>query len=226
MPRPRNQQICLEATPYYHCVSRCVRKAYLCGFDLITKASYEHRRGWLEEELLKQADVFAIDIAAYAIMSNHYHVVLHINKAKADAWELNEVIERWHSIYKGNALSQRYATGQFLLEVELNTLKEKAEKWRKRLMKISWFMGRLNEKISRQANHEENCTGHFWEGRLKSQALLDEKALIACLAYVDLNPVRAKMAKTPEQSAHTSIKIRAEKTKNANAINHPNVVAH
>jgi hypothetical protein len=94
MPKPRNQQICLDATPYYHCVSRCVRKAYLCGFDLITKTSYEHRRAWLEEELLKQADVFAIDIAAYAIMSNHYHVVLHINKAKADSWDLDEVIER------------------------------------------------------------------------------------------------------------------------------------
>jgi hypothetical protein len=222
MPKPRNQQICLEATPFYHCVSRCVRKAYLCGFDQITKTSYEHRRAWLEEELLKQADVFAIDIAAYAIMSNHYHVVLHINKAKADAWDLDEVIERWHTLYKGNALSQRYRAGENLLEVELEVLNERAQKWRKRLMKISWFMGRLNEKISRQANYEEGCTGHFWEGRFKSQALLDEKALVACLAYVDLNPVRAKMAKTPEQSAHTSIKIRAEKAKKSHAINQPN----
>jgi REP element-mobilizing transposase RayT len=222
MPKPRNQQICLEATPFYHCVSRCVRKAYLCGFDLITKTSYEHRRAWLEEELLKQADVFAIDIAAYAIMSNHYHVVLHINKAKADAWDLDEVIDRWHTLYKGNALSQRYRAGENLLEVELEVLKERAQKWRKRLMKISWFMGRLNEKISRQANNEEGCTGHFWEGRFKSQALLDEKSLVACLAYVDLNPVRAKMTKTPEQSAHTSIKIRAEEAKKSHAINHPN----
>jgi len=222
MPKPRKQQICLEATPFYHCVSRCVRKAYLCGFDLTTKTSYEHRRAWLEEELLKQAEVFAIDIAAYAIMSNHYHVVLHINKAKADAWRLDAVIERWHTIYKGCALSQRYSAGETLLDVELETLNGIAEKWRRRLMKISWFMGRLNEKISRQANHEDNCTGHFWEGRFKSQALLDEKALIACLAYVDLNPVRAKMAKTPEQSAHTSIKKRAEKAKRSNTINHPN----
>jgi REP element-mobilizing transposase RayT len=222
MPKPRNQQICLEATPYYHCVSRCVRKAYLCGFDLPTKTNYEHRRAWLEEELLRQAAVFAIDVAAYAIMSNHYHVVLHINKAKADAWALDEVIERWHTLYKGNALSQRYHAGETLLEVEFDVLKERAEKWRKRLIKISWFMGRLNEKISRQANYEEGCTGHFWEGRFKSQALLDEKALAACLAYVDLNPVRAKMAKTPEQSAHTSIKKRAEKAKTAQVINHPN----
>lgn len=80
MPKPRKEQVSLEATPYYHCVSRCVRKAFLCGFDLQSDISYEHRRAWLENELLNQAQVFAIDIAAYAIMSNHYHVVLHISK--------------------------------------------------------------------------------------------------------------------------------------------------
>ena len=41
-----------------------------------------------------QAQVFAIDIAAYAVMSNHYHVVLHINKQQADGWSLDHVIER------------------------------------------------------------------------------------------------------------------------------------
>ena len=100
MTKARSQQVCLEATPYYHCVSRCVRKAYLCGIDFVTKQNYEHRRAWLEQEILKQAQVFAIDVAAYAVMSNHYHVVLHINKKKADSWSLDEVIERWHTLYK------------------------------------------------------------------------------------------------------------------------------
>ncbi len=221
MPKPRKEQVSLEATPYYHCVSRCVRKAYLCGIDFSTNESYEHRRAWLENELLKQAEVFTIDIAAYAIMSNHYHVVLHINKKAADKLSFDEVIERWHQLYKGNALSQRFRTGITLSKAELDKLAEYVEIWRERLMDISWFMRRLNEFISRQANYEDNCTGRFWEGRFKSQALLDEKALAACLAYVDLNPVRANIAKTPESSDFTSVKQRAEKAKEAHSPNHP-----
>lgn len=221
MPKPRKEQVSLEATPYYHCVSRCVRRAFLCGMDVMTNESYEHRRGWLENELLKQAQVFAIDVAAYAIMSNHYHVVLHINKAKADAWSLEDVIERWHQLYKGHALSQRFKLGEILTQAEFNKLSDIVETWRERLMDISWFMRRLNEFVSRQANYEDNCTGRFWEGRFKSQALLDEKALAACLAYVDLNPVRANMAKSPEKSEYTSIKKRAEKAKQAHTPNHP-----
>jgi hypothetical protein len=161
MPKPRKEQVSLDATPYYHCVSRCVRKAFLCGIDHTNDVSYEHRRGWLEEELIKQSQVFAIDIAAYAIMSNHYHAVLHINKAKASSWSFVQVIERWHSLYKGNVLSQRYMSGQKMLEAEIEKLEETVKKWRERLMDLGWFMGRLNEKISRQANCEDHCTGHL-----------------------------------------------------------------
>jgi REP element-mobilizing transposase RayT len=208
MPKPRKTLVSLDATPYYHCVSRCVRRAFLCGEDALTGQSFEHRRQWIEDRLLELASIFAINIAAYAVMSNHYHVVLHINREQALAWSALEVIEHWHRLFKGSLLSQRYYQGESLSKAELNALSDQVAEWRDRLMSISWFMRCSNEPIAREANHEDAVTGRFWEGRFKSQALLDEKALAACMVYVDLNPIRARMADTPEQSDHTSIKQR------------------
>lgn len=221
MPKPRHAQVSLEATPYYHCVSRCVRRAYLCGIDSQSGKDYDHRRGWIETKLLELASIFAIDVAAYAIMSNHYHVVLHVDKEQAENWTMLEVIEHWHQLFAGHLLSQRYLRGETMSKAELKKLEESVSQWRHRLMDISWFMRVLNENIARQANAEDNCTGRFWEGRFKSQALLDEAALAACMAYVDLNPLRAKLAHTPETSEYTSVKQRIDKAQSVTAPNHP-----
>jgi len=208
MPTPRKSLVSLDATPYYHCVSRCVRRAFLCGEDSVSGKSYEHRRGWIEQRLLALADIFAIDIAAYAVMSNHYHVVLHINQPAALGWSDMEVVERWHHLFKGSIFSQRFSRGESLRESEKIVLFEQIAQWRERLMSLSWFMRCTNEAIAREANKEDEATGRFWEGRFKSQALLDEKALAACMVYVDLNPIRAYIAKSPETSHFTSVKQR------------------
>ena len=192
----------------------------MCGTDENGR-DFEHRRDWIEQLLIDQAKVFCIDIAAYAVMSNHFHIVLHVNQSKAHELTDLEVVQRWHQLYKGNLLTQKFERSDELSEAQLAILDDMIKLWRDRLMSISWYMRRLNETVARLANDEDNCTGHFWEGRFKSQALLDEKALAACMAYVDLNPVRAKMAKTPEDSAHTSIQKRAKKAKAAYSPNHP-----
>jgi len=204
----RKKQISLVDTPYYHCVSRCVRRAFLCGEDKATGVSYEHRRAWVEDKLLALSQIFAIDICAFAVMSNHTHTVLFVNQALAKSWTTYEVISRWHQLFKGTIITQQYLRGDKLNKPMQQMVEETATVYRQRLQDISWFMRILNETIARKANAEDNCTGRFWEGRFKSQALLDEAALAACMAYVDLNPVRAKMAATPEQSNHTSIQLR------------------
>ncbi len=213
MPQARKNQISLEDTPYYHCVSRCVRRAYLCGKDPVSGQNYEHRRGWVEKRLLFLASVFSIDVCAYAVMKNHTHVVLHVDKESADGWSQTEVISRWHKVSKGNLISHMYMDKEkreALSESQIQALSEYCERWRNRLYDISWFMRMLNEPIARQANKEDGCSGRFWEGRFKSQALLDNVALAACMAYVDLNPVRAGVASTPETSGFTSVKTRAQ----------------
>jgi REP element-mobilizing transposase RayT len=214
MPQPRKSQVSLIDTPYYHCVSRCVRRSFLCGVDKYSGQSYEHRRGWVEERLLFLATFFAIDICAYAVMSNHTHVVMYVDKALADSWDIKTVLSRYHQLHKGTLLTHKYLKGEILSPGELITFDETVERYRQRLYDISWFMRNLNEYIAREANKEDVCTGRFWEGRFKSQALLDESAVLACMAYVDLNPLRAKMEKTPETSKHTSIKKRALAEKN------------
>jgi len=106
----------------------------------------------------------------------------------------------------------RFLADSALSESERVQVNALVSSWRHRLQDLSWFMRCLNEPIARLANMEDHCTGRFWEGRFKSQALLDERALLACMAYVDLNPIRAAMAKTPEQSDYTSIQERIQKT--------------
>ncbi|GIU13509.1 MULTISPECIES: transposase [unclassified Shewanella] len=208
MPRARSTLISLEDTPYYHCCSRVVRRAYLCGDDKYTGKNYDHRRGWVEAQILKLTEVFAIDVAAYAVMSNHLHVVLYIDLDMVNSWSDREVVEQWHKLFNGTDLTQKFAKGDVIEEHMVATLKHLIATYRSRLSDISWFMRCLNEPIARQANYEDNCTGHFWEGRFKSQALLDEAAVLTCMAYVELNPIRAKIAKTPEKSDFTSLQLR------------------
>ncbi|AZZ97440.1 transposase [Pseudoalteromonas sp. R3] len=210
MPTARKNQVSLVDTKYYHCISRCVRRAFLCGKDKFTGKSYEHRREWVEDKLLTLAAVFCIDICAYAVMSNHTHIVLYVDDIKAKRLSDKAIVIRWHKLFKGNWLTHKFIEGCELNYSELIMLNSIIEQYRERLASISWFMRVLNEDIARRANKEDGCTGRFWEGRFKSQALLDEAALAACMAYVDLNPIRAKVAETPETSDYTSIKKRTE----------------
>lgn len=221
MPKPRKELVSLDTTPFYHCRSRCVRRAFLCGKDSVTGNCYEHRRQFIEDKLLLLAKIFAIDICSYAIMSNHYHAVVFVDREQAQGWTDLEVAQRWHCLFKGTPLTQRFARGETLISAEMQTIKERICVWRQRLINISWLFRILNESIARLANTEDGCSGRFWEGRFKSDALLDEAALMTCMAYVDLNPVRTKMAKSPETSAHTSIKRRCQQAQKAIQPNDP-----
>ena len=83
MTTARKNLIGPASTPYYHCMARCVRRAFLYGRDDFSGKNYDHRRQWVVDRLKELAGIFSIKVCAYAVMSNHYHVVLHIHRKPA-----------------------------------------------------------------------------------------------------------------------------------------------
>ncbi len=184
----------------YHCLSRCVRRAFLCGLDDYTGRSFEHRKAWIEQRLLELADIFAVSLHAYAVMSNHLHLVITVHPEAIDHWSDHDIAQRWLRLFPVRDNNQRLQA--LLLQPERLAV------LRQRLGNLSWFMRCLNEPIARRANAEDDCTGRFWEGRFKCQVLLDEHAVLAAMAYVDLNPIRAGIATELNDARHTSAKAR------------------
>ena len=191
---------------FYHCISRCVRRAFLCGRDDYTGRSFEHRKEWVRSRLRVLSEAFALDVCAFAIMSNHIHLVLRTRPDMVGSWSDEEVARHWLTIFPKNKESSGEALPPDKREIRI-LARDKCiiPELRRRLVSVSWFMRCLNECIARRANKEDGCKGRFWEGRFKCQALLDEAGLLACMAYVDLNPVRAGIADSPEESEFTSV---------------------
>jgi REP element-mobilizing transposase RayT len=203
---PRSHIIAANEVGIYHCYNRCVRRAFLCGFDPVTGQSYEHRKEWIQLRLELLAVSFGIEICDFALLDNHIHLILRTRPEIVAAWEDHEVALRWWRICPERRDEKGEAAEP--LPCELNQWLDDAEQMtelRGRLSSISWFMRLLCQKIARMANREDGVTGKFWEARFKAQPLLDEQAVLTCSMYVNLNPIRAGQAETPEESRFTSV---------------------
>ena len=214
MTQARAQLAPVGAPGIFHCVQRCVRRAFLCGFDQYTGQSFEHRKHWVEQRLQVLAECFAISVHAYAVMSNHLHIVVELVPEAAATWSDEEVASRWVRLFPPREHSNHAAAGKCL---QLLAQPERLRTIRARLTDLSWLMRCLAEPIARRANREDGCKGRFWEGRFKAQRLCDERAVLAAMAYVDLNPIRAGLADRLDTSDHTSVARRIaafEKTPN------------
>jgi REP element-mobilizing transposase RayT len=186
-----------------------VRRAFLSGYDRETGRDYSHRKSWIVNRLRYLAGVFAIEVCAYAVMENHYHTVLRTRPDMVQSWSDWEVARRWLTLFPNYSRDKGTAEGP--TEQQISALAGNAERileLRKRLSSISWFMGRLNEYVARAANREEDVKGRYWESRFRCRPLLDEASIAACMVYVDLNPIRAGLAESCEQSDYTSIQER------------------
>ncbi|HBJ33689.1 MAG TPA: hypothetical protein DDZ51_02780 [Planctomycetaceae bacterium] len=202
-----------------HAVQRCVRRAWLTGVDDKTGQDYSHRREWIRRRMESLASVFAIDVLTYAIMSNHMHLILRNRPDVVGKWSDQEVAIRWLRVFPGRRLEEHLAEPTDSDVQMLVNQPERLAVIRLRLSDISWFMRAISEPIARMANRQDDCTGRFWEGRFKALRIMDEAGLLACAMYVDLNPIRAAIAESPEKAVHTSAhdRIHSGKGKQINA---------
>jgi hypothetical protein len=205
MVRPlRAEQFSNDEIAIVHAVQRCVRRAFLAGRDQHTGKDYGFRREWIRRRMEALASAFAVDVLSYAVLSNHMHLILRNRPDVLAAWSDREVAIRWLKVFPGRRIEEHLGEPTDNDVEMLVRDKERLAEVRKRLSDISWFMRALSEPIARMANRQDECTGRFWEGRFKAQRITDEAGLLACAMYVDLNPVRAAMAESPDQSQHTS----------------------
>ena len=202
MTTARRDLVDVEVTRYYHCISRCVRQAFLCG------KGFEYRKQWIEDRLEFLAKQFSISVAGYTVMDNHMHVLCRLDPEDADAWSAKEVVRRWLAIYPPRTLSIDDPTEAAAWVNHRSQDHKQVEIYRARLQNLGWFMKSLKEPLARRANREDQCKGSFWEARFKSIAVLDDEALLATCAYIDLNPLAAGQATVPEQAEYTSVRQR------------------
>jgi hypothetical protein len=204
MANPRSRCVDEAVTPWYHCISRCVRRLPLCG------GKFLHRKQWIEDRLQELVEIFSVECAGFAVMDNHLHLLLRLDSRKAEEWSDEEVVRRWCRLFP-----LRNLAGE-AIKVSMDRIRRFAgdpdwvNKSRKRLADLGWFMKCLKEPLARRANREDGSSGAFWEARYKSIAVLDEASLLATAAYIDLNPLAAGATPTPEDSRHTSLRIRLD----------------
>ncbi len=213
MATPRYKLVDEEHAACYHLTSRCVRRAWLCGYDPLTRRDYSHRKDWLVDRMKKLARCFAVEIFGYAVMSNHFHMVLRYDPKASESWTDEDVAQRYVEAFpprvkgqldeqdKTEQLEQRKAEERELLMEDPEGL----ARARRTLGSLSDFMKHLKQPIARRANLEDDCEGHFFEQRFYSGALLSEEALLAAMVYVDLNPVRAGQVRELIECRDTSI---------------------
>jgi len=217
MATPRRQLVDSSVSGVYHCVSRCVRRAFLFG----GAEGSAHRKAWIREYFEQATDVFAIQVLSFALMDNHIHLVIRTHPERVRRWSNVEVVRRWARLHERSVLqwadalrrrspragttTNRPPSLEEAIRIVAGRGKRIVRRLRRELSCISKFHQVVKHRVARRANREDGCGGHFWEARFSSHRALDDEAVLAFMVYVDLNPIRAGIAETPERSAHTSI---------------------
>jgi REP element-mobilizing transposase RayT len=213
MTMARKHLVDVSVTRWYHCVTRCVRRAFLLGEGPLPGEEALNRKEWIERRLQELVEIFAVSVGGFSVLDNHLHLLVRLDPHVAAGWSDEEVVRRWGRLFPPRDKSrQPLSVSDDWVQWRLKDVPWLATA-RERLQSLSWFMKCLKEPLSRLANRQDKTRGAFFEERFKSVAILDEESLLATCAYIDLNPVAAGIVEVPEASPHTSVTTRVEHVK-------------
>jgi REP element-mobilizing transposase RayT len=222
---PRRDVVDPSVVQIFHVFNRCVRRAFLCGCDAITGQDYSHRKSWLQNRMEFLAGIFAFDIATFAIMSNHFHLVLRSRPDIVAAWSDHDVV--WRNLkLQGKAWFREDGAERKSTAREIGRILDdpvEVERIRGKLSDLSFLMSYFDEHIAKKSNREDGVQGAFWEGTYGCELIEDENSLLACMAYVDLNPIRAMLAQSLEESDFTGAFERIHELRQQLAIGEPDI---
>ncbi len=204
MTVPRSQIVDVSLTPWYHMICRTVR-----GADLLGQGELDRKR-WIEDRLKFLSEIFAIDVASYAVLNDHFQCLVRLNPSKAETWSDEKIAQKWAKVVppRGKDRKTLPVNNEWITEMIADS--KFISESRQRLTNAGWFMKNLKEPLARMANQADEQTGAFWQSRFKSIAILDDEALLATCVYIDLSSVASGMAKLPEESEYTSVRARIE----------------
>jgi len=158
MTMARAHLVDVAVTRWYHCITRCVRRAFLLNEGPTS------RKQWIENRLEELAQIFSISVGGFAVLDNHLHVLLRLDPDLAQAWSDEDVVRRWGRLFppRGKAREPLRVSEAWVQD----RLKDAG--WvataRNRLQSLSWFMKCLKEPLSRLANRQEETRGAFLKG--------------------------------------------------------------
>ena len=191
-----------------------VRECLLLGTDPLTGKNYDHRKRLMEHLLKRYAASFGIDLLGFAILSNQFHLILRSRPDVVATWKDAEVARRWLLLapFRKDIEGNPFEPNETDLRRILDDVK-KVKATRLRLSDIGWWVRLLCQSLSIRANQEDQESGRFWQSRFRAERILDDSTLVACTAYVDLNPIRAAITDGLETSEVTSAQLRIKSHK-------------
>ena len=217
---PRKDVVREGEVGIYHVWSRCAQQWHLMGQEEEWRIDFGHRRQWLESLLRYHSQVFAVDLANFSILSNHFHLVVRTRPDIVETWSDEMVAARWKLAwpeFDQEAMTWSREVDDRMIQRLVDDPK-KFDLARKGLGSLSWFMARIKEAFSKLCNAEAGRSGAFWDERFGARELLDERAVLTCMSYVDMNQVKAGVAETLADSSRSAIAVRIAELQQAEAV--------